>query len=267
MTGHVEASRRSCCNSLHQNPLSRRAPEIGSGAAEPRHRQCSTNPLTLRPRTTRRTAPRSISRPISPTSKRAGCWCASTARSTRTPSCIRWCAGSSSAASPRTTRRAFLFTNVVDAKGKRYDMPVVVGALAASPEIYAVGMGRKVEEIGAGLDAGDRQSDPAGHGRHGAVPGGRDHRRRAARPGGGPRSAAGAGVDAGLRRRALSHRDAVHHPRSRKPASRTWGCTAPRSKRPTGSRCAWWRGEQWRRRLLPLAQIQRAARRRCRSPS
>jgi UbiD family decarboxylase len=45
-------------------------------------------------------------------------------------------------------RRAFLFTNVIDAKGKRYDMPVVVGALAASPEIYAVGMGRPVEEIG-----------------------------------------------------------------------------------------------------------------------
>ncbi len=46
-------------------------------------------------------------------------------------------------------RRAFLFTNVIDAKGRRYDMPVAVGALAASPEIYAVGMGRKVEEIGA----------------------------------------------------------------------------------------------------------------------
>jgi 4-hydroxy-3-polyprenylbenzoate decarboxylase len=50
---------------------------------------------------------------------------------------------------PENARRAFLFTNVVDAKGKRYDMPVVVGALAASPDIYAVGMGRKVEEIGA----------------------------------------------------------------------------------------------------------------------
>jgi UbiD family decarboxylase len=50
---------------------------------------------------------------------------------------------------PENSRRAFLFTNVVDAKGKRYDMPVVVGALAASPDIYAVGMGRKVEEIGA----------------------------------------------------------------------------------------------------------------------
>jgi 4-hydroxy-3-polyprenylbenzoate decarboxylase len=44
-------------------------------------------------------------------------------------------------------RRAFLFTNVVDGVGRRYDIPVAVGALAASPEIYAVGMGRPVEEI------------------------------------------------------------------------------------------------------------------------
>ena len=60
----------------------------------------------------------------------------------------RWCAGSSSAACRRTERRAFLFTNVIDSKGRRYDMPVVVGALASSPAIYALGMGRPVEEIG-----------------------------------------------------------------------------------------------------------------------
>jgi len=46
-------------------------------------------------------------------------------------------------------RRAFLFTNVVDTSGRRYDIPVAVGALAASPQIYAVGMGRPVEEIEA----------------------------------------------------------------------------------------------------------------------
>ena len=45
-------------------------------------------------------------------------------------------------------RRAFLFTNVVDAAGTRYDIPVAVGALAASPRIYALGMGRPPEEIG-----------------------------------------------------------------------------------------------------------------------
>jgi len=50
---------------------------------------------------------------------------------------------------PEEKRRAFLFTNVTDSKGRQYDIPVVVGALAASPEIYAMGMGRKVEDIGA----------------------------------------------------------------------------------------------------------------------
>jgi UbiD family decarboxylase len=49
---------------------------------------------------------------------------------------------------PEDKRRAFLFTNVTDAKGRHYDMPVVVGALAASPEIYAIGMGRPVDAIG-----------------------------------------------------------------------------------------------------------------------
>src|SRR4051812_28474638 len=49
---------------------------------------------------------------------------------------------------PEEERRAFLFTNVVDASGTRYDIPVAVGALAASPRIYAVGMGRPVGEIG-----------------------------------------------------------------------------------------------------------------------
>src|SRR5580704_10460869 len=45
-------------------------------------------------------------------------------------------------------RHAFVFTNVVDGKGRRYEVPVAIGALAASARIYAVGMGRPVEEIG-----------------------------------------------------------------------------------------------------------------------
>jgi 4-hydroxy-3-polyprenylbenzoate decarboxylase len=50
---------------------------------------------------------------------------------------------------PEAERRAFLFTNVTDSSGHRYDMPVVVGAIAASAEIYSLGMRRPVEEIGA----------------------------------------------------------------------------------------------------------------------
>ena len=49
---------------------------------------------------------------------------------------------------PENKRRAFLFTNVIDRKGRRYDFPVAVGALAASPDIYAVGMGQPVANIG-----------------------------------------------------------------------------------------------------------------------
>src|SRR5690348_7731536 len=49
---------------------------------------------------------------------------------------------------PADERCAFLFTHVTDSKARRYDMPVVVGALSASARIYALGMGRKVDEIG-----------------------------------------------------------------------------------------------------------------------
>jgi UbiD family decarboxylase len=45
-------------------------------------------------------------------------------------------------------RRAFLFTNVVDSEGRRYGTPVAIGALAASANIYAIGMGRPAGEIG-----------------------------------------------------------------------------------------------------------------------
>src|SRR5207249_7382397 len=44
-------------------------------------------------------------------------------------------------------RRAFLFTNVVDGKGRKFDMPVAVGAFGASARIYSIGMGRPVAEI------------------------------------------------------------------------------------------------------------------------
>jgi 4-hydroxy-3-polyprenylbenzoate decarboxylase len=45
-------------------------------------------------------------------------------------------------------RRGFVFTNVTGAKGERYDIPVVTGVLAASADIYAAGLGVRVEDIG-----------------------------------------------------------------------------------------------------------------------
>jgi UbiD family decarboxylase len=44
-------------------------------------------------------------------------------------------------------RKAFLFTNIVDGRGRKYHMPVVVGAIAANRAIYSIGMGATVEDI------------------------------------------------------------------------------------------------------------------------
>src|SRR3970282_634152 len=74
-------------------------------------------------------------------------------------------------------RKAFLFENVVDAKAKRYSMPVTVGTLAATTEIYAIGMMCKPEEISerwaqaqlnpldpVKVGSGPAQEVPNGHG-------------------------------------------------------------------------------------------------------
>ncbi|MBI4185939.1 MAG: UbiD family decarboxylase [Chloroflexi bacterium] len=48
---------------------------------------------------------------------------------------------------PEEERKAFLFENVVDAKGKRYDIPVLVASCAASKQVYAIGMMCQPDEI------------------------------------------------------------------------------------------------------------------------
>jgi len=45
---------------------------------------------------------------------------------------------------PERERKAFLFERVVDSTGREYGMPVVVGALAASRWVYALGLGCEV---------------------------------------------------------------------------------------------------------------------------
>lgn len=49
-------------------------------------------------------------------------------------------------------RKAFLFTNPTDSKGRKYDIPVVIGALAANQDIYACGMDTSVDNIGSKWD-------------------------------------------------------------------------------------------------------------------
>lgn len=48
---------------------------------------------------------------------------------------------------PEEERKAFLFENVIDVKGKRYDMPVLVASHAASKQVYAIGLMCRPEEI------------------------------------------------------------------------------------------------------------------------
>ncbi len=44
-------------------------------------------------------------------------------------------------------RKAFLFTNIVDGKGRKFDIPVLVGGLAANRKIYSVGMNCELGDI------------------------------------------------------------------------------------------------------------------------
>lgn len=49
---------------------------------------------------------------------------------------------------PEAQRKAFLFTNITSSQGRTYDLPLVVGAMAATPAIYSIGMGVPVDQIG-----------------------------------------------------------------------------------------------------------------------
>ena len=44
-------------------------------------------------------------------------------------------------------RKAFLFTNVVDSKGRKFDIPVLVCGLAANRKVYTLGMGVPIDKI------------------------------------------------------------------------------------------------------------------------
>ncbi|MFN4281509.1 MAG: UbiD family decarboxylase [Alphaproteobacteria bacterium] len=55
---------------------------------------------------------------------------------------------------PEDQRKAFLFTQPTDAKGKKYDAAVLVAGLAASRQVYRTGIGMPLEKIGqAWIDA------------------------------------------------------------------------------------------------------------------
>ena len=49
---------------------------------------------------------------------------------------------------PEKDRKAFLFTNPTDGKGRKFDASVLVAGLAATPDVYRVGFGKPLEKIG-----------------------------------------------------------------------------------------------------------------------
>ena len=89
----------------------------------------------------------------------------------------------------KSQRRAFLFENVTNSTGRRFEIPVAVGILASNREIYSVGIGCKVEDIKKQWDRAEQQQFEPGAGRQPGLPGDRDRRRRIERE-------PGKGVDA-----------------------------------------------------------------------
>jgi UbiD family decarboxylase len=49
---------------------------------------------------------------------------------------------------PEPERKAFLFTKPTDSKGRKFDCSVLVAGLAANPDVYRVGFGKPLEDIG-----------------------------------------------------------------------------------------------------------------------
>ncbi len=49
---------------------------------------------------------------------------------------------------PEARRKVFVFSNVTDSLGRHYDIPVVVGALAANRAVYQTGIGVPLDQIG-----------------------------------------------------------------------------------------------------------------------
>ena len=45
-------------------------------------------------------------------------------------------------------RKAFLFTQPTDSKGRRFDISVLVAGLAANRDVYRIGFGKPLDEIG-----------------------------------------------------------------------------------------------------------------------
>ena len=115
---------------------------------------------------------------------------------------------------PDAQRKAFLFTNVVDSQGRKYSSPVLIGGLAGSRRIYAIGMQCTEAEIGPRWERALRSLGAGRVGRSRARARGRD-RQGSARGDRGHHALPDADLDAGLRQRALPLQRALHNERPR----------------------------------------------------
>ena len=150
--------------------------------------------------------------------KRPASSSASTGRSTKTPRCTRWCAGSSAAASRRrTARRSCSPTSSTPRAASTTSRCWSAGSPPTARSTASAWAARSRRSTRAGSRAA-AQPDPAAHRRERAVPRDRHHRQGARQAGQGPRRHPAADLDAGLGHRALHHAVAVHHqgPRHRR---------------------------------------------------
>ena len=159
---------------------------------------------------------------------------------------------------PEPERKAFLFTQPTDSKGRRFDIAVLVAGLAATARsIASASASRSTRSAAPG--SGDRQPGRAARGHRGALPGGGDQRRRP-RPRRGRRSTA---CRCRSRRRAwdnapylsagpLHHQGSRHRHPERRQLPRPDQGAAPARHEPLG-RAA-------RRHLRPLGEVQGARR-------
>ncbi len=146
-----------------------------------------------------------------------------------------------------------MFTNVIDAKGRKYDIPVVVGTLAASRQIYGFGLQCEPEEI---VDRWNKaQSNPIPPKIVDNAPVHEEvHIGASLLEHGGLGRVSDADIHAGLRLRAVYHGVALVHQRSRDRPDQCRQLPRPYQK-PDAHRRVSELEQSWR---LSLAQVQRA---------
>ncbi len=136
---------------------------------------------------------------------------------------------------PEPERKAFLFTQPTDSKGRRFDISVLVAGLAANRDVYRIGFGKPLDEIGPTWVKAIADPMPPRVVTRRAVPGG------GARPAATSIATAARSTACRCRSRRpagttrLISRPATTSPRTPTPASRTSATIADSSRRRAGS--------------------------------